>query len=283
MHYALEQFIDEAIQLELNAAEIYTIFAAAIPEDANFWSTLAWEERSHASILKTGKDVLVPRDQFPLQVLPDFVQLLIETNSWLRSLVKKFSQVGPDRKAAFDIALKIEKSAGEQHFQRVMEAPSESKIIKILQELCENDLHHLNRICEYMQSTGEQQDYAEKETKKILIVIDDASVTRLLKTILEPEGRIDTVSNGKSGLEKLKEQEYRLIISAIEMPVLGGIDFYNSAKKIDRELDKKILFFTGGALEEHLTFLEKENLHYLIKPSSIEEIRTTAKNILADQ
>jgi len=43
MQYALEQFIDEAIQLELNAAEIYYIFAAVIPEDANFWATLAWE------------------------------------------------------------------------------------------------------------------------------------------------------------------------------------------------------------------------------------------------
>jgi hypothetical protein len=46
MKYALEQFIDEAIQLELNAAEIYLIFSEAIPEDANFWATLAWEEKT---------------------------------------------------------------------------------------------------------------------------------------------------------------------------------------------------------------------------------------------
>ena len=46
MKYALEQFIDEAIQLELNAAEIYLIFSGAIPEDANFWATLAWEEKT---------------------------------------------------------------------------------------------------------------------------------------------------------------------------------------------------------------------------------------------
>ena len=46
MKYALEQFIDEAIQLELNAAEIYLIFSEAILEDANFWATLAWEEKT---------------------------------------------------------------------------------------------------------------------------------------------------------------------------------------------------------------------------------------------
>ena len=49
MKSALEQFIDEAIQLELNAAEIYSIISETIPEDANFCATLAWEERTHFS------------------------------------------------------------------------------------------------------------------------------------------------------------------------------------------------------------------------------------------
>lgn len=284
MQYALEQFIDEAIQLELNAAAIYSIFSETIPEDANFWAMLAWEEKNHAAVLKTGKEILVPQDQFPLEVLPNFVQLLIETNNWLRSLIEEFSKARPDRATAFEIALKIEKSAGEQHFQRVMETPSDSKIINILQELCEDDLHHLRRVREYMAGTVSlpQQNNSEKGTKKILIVIDDASVTKLLETILEPEGQIDTASNGRGGLEKLKEKDYRLIISAIDMPVVDGISFYKSAKDFDRALNKKFLFFTGAPTSEHLAFFEKENLRYLTKPSTIDEIRSTAKDILAD-
>jgi hypothetical protein len=108
MKYALEQFIDEAIQLELNAAEIYSIFSKAIPEDANFWATLAWEEKNHASVLRTGKEILVPMDQFPVEILPDVIQVIVDTNLWLNSLKEKFAEVKPDRKTAFSIAIKIE-------------------------------------------------------------------------------------------------------------------------------------------------------------------------------
>ena len=122
MKYTLEQFINEAIELELNAADIYSIFSEAIPEDANFWATLAWEEKNHAAVLKTGKDVLIPKGQFPGEILPNVIQNLVETNSWLDSLKEQFKECKPDRKKAFAIAIKIESSAGEQHFQSVMES-----------------------------------------------------------------------------------------------------------------------------------------------------------------
>ena len=142
MNYNLEDFIEEAIKLELNAAEIYGIFAATIPVDADFWAGLSWEERNHASLLKTSQNVLVPVDEFPGAVLPQFIQSLIETNRWMETLRDDFTQTPPDRKKAFDIALKIENSAGEQHFQRVMGTPSDSKVVQILQELCEDDINH---------------------------------------------------------------------------------------------------------------------------------------------
>ncbi len=101
MKYALEQFIDEAIQLELNAAEIYLIFSEAIPEDANFWATLAWEEKNHASVLRTGKDILMPMDQFPGEILPNVIQVLVDTNLWLNSVKENFPEIKPDREKTF--------------------------------------------------------------------------------------------------------------------------------------------------------------------------------------
>jgi hypothetical protein len=59
----LESFIEEAIQLELNAAEIYAVFSETIAEDADFWTCLSWEKRNHALLFKTAKDVLVPVGQ----------------------------------------------------------------------------------------------------------------------------------------------------------------------------------------------------------------------------
>jgi len=280
MKYALEQFIDEAIQLELNAAAIYTIFSEVIPEDANFWATLAWEEKNHAAVLKTGKDVLIPIDQLPVEMLPNVIQVLVDTNKWLNSLKEEFSEHKPDRKTAFTTAMKIESSTGEQHFQSVMNSSSDSPMLKILQELCEDDIHHLKRIREYMKSCSELEVVSEDNPENILIVIDDDSIAKLLKTILESEGHIDTVGNGREELQKLQDNNYGLVVSGVEMEVVDGIQFYNEAKGIYPQLKKRFLFFTSKPSSERISFFENEDVRYLTKPSTIDEIRTTALSIL---
>jgi len=283
MQYALEDFIDEAIQLELNAADIYYIFAAEIPQDANFWATLAWEEKNHASVLRTGKEVLIPMDKFPPEILPNVIQTITDTNLWLNSLKEKFAEHKPDRETAFATAIKIESSAGEQHFQRVMENPSDSKIVNILQELCEDDLNHLSRIREYMKAGGEQEKVSDDEKKKILVVVNENSVAKLLRTILETEGQIDITGNGREGLQKVKEQDYGLIVSAIEMPIVDGIEFFGKAKEVVPDLNKKFLFFTEAPSSELTKFFQDENVRYLTKPSTIDEIRTAALKILENR
>jgi CheY-like chemotaxis protein len=283
MKYALEQFIDEAIQLELNAAAIYTIFSEAIPEDANFWATLAWEEKNHAAVLKTGKDVLMPIDQFPVEILPNVIQALLDTNNWLNSLIEEFNACKPDRKTAFSTAVKIESSAGEQHFQRVMESSAKSNFMKILQELCEDDIHHLNKIREYMKSCGETEEISGNNRKNILIVLDDDSVARLLKTLLESEGDIDIVRNGREGLQKVQDNDYGLVVSGVEMEVVDGIQFYNEAKGLYSDLQKRFLFFTSEPSSERISFFQDEDVRYLTKPSTINEIRSAALSILGQQ
>jgi len=283
MKYALEQFIDEAIQLELNAAEIYTIFSETIPEDANFWATLAWEEKNHAAVLKTGKDVLIPIDQFPGNILPNVIQVLVDTNYWLNSLKEQFLENKPDRKTAFSIAIKIESSAGEQHFQSVMDTPSDSSILKILQELCEDDIHHLNRIQEYMKSHDQPGEVSENNPKNILIVINDDSIAKLLKTILESEGHIDIAGNGRAGLQKVQDKDYGLIVSAVEMPIVDGIQFYNEAKGVYTDPQKRFLFFTSEPSSERILFFKNEDVRYLTKPATVNEIRAAALSILGQR
>ena len=119
--------------------------------------------------------------------------------------------------------------------------------------------------------------------KKILIVINDGSVAKLLQTILEPEGQIDIAENGKDGLQKVKEQDYGLIVSAIEMPIVDGIEFFYQAKEVVPYLNKKFLFFTGAPSSERIKFFQDENVRYLTKPSTIDEIRTAALNILENR
>jgi CheY-like chemotaxis protein len=282
MKYDLEQFIDEAIKLELNAAEIYAIFAAGMKEDADFWAGLSWEERNHAAILKTGKEMLLPAGQFPEELLFDFIQPLVETNTWLQALKDEFSEKLPDRLAAFAIAIKIEKSAGEMHFQRVMEQPSDSRFLEILQDLCEDDIDHLNRIVAYMRQSGLSDALPETVPKSILVVMADDSVAKLLRTILKTEGDIDIAGSGREGLRRIGAKNYDLVISSVGMEDMDGPAFYQAATKTVPGLSDRFLFFTGGATTGQISFFAEENIRYLEKPASISKIRTAVQGMLRE-
>jgi ferritin len=48
------------------------------------------------------------------------------------------------------VALKMEMSAGELHFQHTMSRPADSKVLKLFQTLNQDDKDHAKRIRDYM-------------------------------------------------------------------------------------------------------------------------------------
>ncbi len=146
MNQKLPQLIDESIKLELNVADIYMIFYNTFPEDSGFWLELVLEERNHADLIKSGRGTFLLPLQFPSELLASSVQMLYKTNKKLVSLLKEYKEKPPSRKSAFNIALNIEKSAGELHFQLAMEKSPTSSIMKIFQELNKDNKDHINRI-----------------------------------------------------------------------------------------------------------------------------------------
>ncbi len=152
MKKQLSQLIEESIRLELNIADIYMVFYNTFPEDSDFWWKMTSEEKSHANLIKSGRDTFL--DQFPSKLLAPSLQKLCNINNKLASLLKEYKENPPSREAAFNIALKIEKSTGELHFQLAMEKSFTSGIMKIFQELNNEYKDHANRIRTYMSDKG---------------------------------------------------------------------------------------------------------------------------------
>ena len=146
----LSQIVEETIKLEQNVAELYNMFSDAFPEDFNFWKELFWEEKHHASLIDTGKNVLMSSGEFPRELLSDSLQVLVEANNKIRSLLKQCTDKMPSRAEAFNIAISLEESAGEIHYQRTMDNESSSEYIKMWQKLNEDDKDHALRIRKYM-------------------------------------------------------------------------------------------------------------------------------------
>ena len=152
MSKKLSQLIDESIKLELNIADIYMVFYNTFPEDSDFWWKMTLEEKSHANLIKSGRDTFL--DQFPSKLLAPSFQIIYNTNNRLTSLLKEYKENPPSRETAFNIALNIEQSTGELHFQLAMEKSFTSSIMKIFQELNNEYKDHANRIRAYMSDKG---------------------------------------------------------------------------------------------------------------------------------
>jgi rubrerythrin len=149
MNDKLPAIIEESIKLELNVAMLYKLFSHAFPDDADLWEKLFWEEKHHATLIKSMRDALLPSDEFPAEVVAPSLRRLNTANNKITSLIEKYTADPPPRKYAFTVAISTEKSVGEIHYQHAMEAPSNSKHVKIWQKLNEDDKDHAKRISTY--------------------------------------------------------------------------------------------------------------------------------------
>ncbi|MEN8141716.1 MAG: rubrerythrin family protein [Thermodesulfobacteriota bacterium] len=146
--------LEESLQLELNIADLYLLFEKLFPEDAKFWWQLSLEEKNHGALIRSGKEMFLPIGQFPHDFIKDRLQILIDTNSEINSLIRKYQDNGPSREEAFNIAFDIENSVGELHYQVFMDREAGSKIDDIFQQLNKNDKDHADRIKFYMQANN---------------------------------------------------------------------------------------------------------------------------------
>ena len=153
MENDLLQLANEAICLEYNVSKLYMIFRDSYPEDAEFWWKLVIEESNHAALIKSGLDYFMPEGYFPDEIFPSMDELQ-KTNRRLVSLLEKYTNHPPSREIGFNLALEIEMSAAEIHFQNTMTKSTDSDVLKLFQKLNQDDKDHEKRIRAYMKEKG---------------------------------------------------------------------------------------------------------------------------------
>ena len=149
MNQHFGQLVREAIQLELNVARLYMLFHRLFPEDAEFWWSLVIEEQNHAALLKTVEKMDASRVEIPEGILPPGLAELQESNQMITKEMDAF-KTQPNRAWAFNLAHKIETSAGESHYDNFMRNAPKSRITEVFRKLNGDDVDHARRIREYM-------------------------------------------------------------------------------------------------------------------------------------
>jgi len=123
--------------------------------------------------------------------------------------------------------------------------------------------------------------------EQILAIDDELFIQNLLKDILSREGYlVDVASDGEEGLRKLEGQKYDLLMIDIIMPKISGIELYTriQQKFLDLKLKNKVIFITGDTLrEETELFLKQNEVNYISKPFSREDLCRKVNEVLASQ
>lgn len=152
--HELTQLINESIKLESKVADLYMLFSQAFPEDCAFWYHLHMEEKNHASIIQSAREAWLSGKEFPIEVLSPNVDGLIALNTKVVSLLEEYREKLPSRETAFNVALDLEESTGEVHFQDAMEQPPSSTLMEVFQLLIGDEKKHAARIRKYMKDKG---------------------------------------------------------------------------------------------------------------------------------
>ena len=115
---------------------------------------------------------------------------------------------------------------------------------------------------------------------KILIVEDEPNMRMGLRDNLEFEGyEVDIAEDGETGLNKILEEKYNLILLDVMMPKMSGFDVCKTARKEGVSTPIILLTAKGEEIDKVLG-LELGADDYITKPFSLRELLARIKAIL---
>ncbi|MDD2675322.1 MAG: sigma-54 dependent transcriptional regulator [Flavobacterium sp.] len=117
---------------------------------------------------------------------------------------------------------------------------------------------------------------------KILIIEDEAAIRRVLTKILSEENdtyQVEEAEDGVAGLEKIKNNDYDLVLCDIKMPKMDGVEVLEAVKKIKPEIPM-VMISGHGDMETAINTMRLGAFDYISKPPDLNRLLNTVRNAL---
>ncbi|MBQ0116753.1 MAG: sigma-54-dependent Fis family transcriptional regulator [Flavobacterium sp.] len=117
---------------------------------------------------------------------------------------------------------------------------------------------------------------------RILIIEDEASIRRVLVRILSEENdayKVEEAADGLEGLEKIKNEDFDLVLCDIKMPKMDGEEVLMEVKKIKPEIPM-VMISGHGDLETAVNTMRLGAYDYISKPPDLNRLLNTVRNAL---
>jgi DNA-binding response OmpR family regulator len=110
--------------------------------------------------------------------------------------------------------------------------------------------------------------------RRVLVVEDDPDIVELLTHYLELDGwAVDSTTDGRSALERLRANRYQLLILDLQLPRLDGLSVCREIRRDRRSGEIPIIMLTArGEETDRVVGLEVGADDYIVKPFSPKEV-----------
>ena len=114
---------------------------------------------------------------------------------------------------------------------------------------------------------------------RILVVDDEQGVMITIQAILEQEGyTVDSASSGQMALDKLREQQFDLVLTDLRLGDIDGLAVLTEARRTSPRTVAIVL--TGYAsLESAIQAMREGAYDYLVKPTDVEELKMRVAHV----
>ena len=115
---------------------------------------------------------------------------------------------------------------------------------------------------------------------KILIVDDERAIRNTLREILEYEDYlVEDVDNGLDGLERIKKDDFDLVLCDIKMNKMDGMEVL--AEGLSIKPDLPFIMISGhGTIETAVEASKKGAYDFISKPPDLNRLLITVRNAL---
>ncbi len=117
---------------------------------------------------------------------------------------------------------------------------------------------------------------------RILIIEDEAAIRRVLGKILTEESNdyeVVEASDGLEGINKIKDEDYDLVLCDIKMPKMDGVEVLEAARKLKPEIPM-VMISGHGDLDTAVNTMRLGAFDYISKPPDLNRLLNTVRNAL---
>ena len=275
-------------EIEHKAYDVYSKAALYFADDgdfSDFVSTLSAEEKEHYAVIRRAAELIESQGGFdPFTYIDeDRKAHLMEC---FAGVERAMEAKGLTREEFIECVVYAEFSEWNDLFMYVVNAMK--RRFRAFVPVAVGVERHRKSIVRFLERRGGFKASLEAINslpplwvEKILVVDDERMIGDLFSVFLSGEGTVECVTNGSEALERLEQGYYAAIISDIDMPVMDGMEFFKRAVDRYPGIEKRFIFFSGRIDRETAGFIDENNLKYIAKPSSIQDIKKAIIGILS--